>query len=123
MTRFFIVALMAVVAFLGAEVRLVEQENFQKEIASGTVLVDFYGPWCGPCKRIAPVLDQLSQEMEGKVSFIKVNIDKAQDLTNKYEVTGVPAIVLFKNGKEQGRVVGFHDKSSLRKFIESGGKG
>lgn len=104
---------------LGAEVRSVEANDFQNEIAKGTVLVDFYGPWCGPCKKLAPVLDQLSEEMGDKVTFLKVNIDTAQSLTEKYEVTGVPALVLFKNGKEQKRIVGFHDKSALKKFIDS----
>jgi len=119
---FIFVAVMTFTTFLGADVRSVEEKDFQNEIAKGTVVVDFYGPWCGPCKRLAPVLDQLSDEMEGKVTFIKINIDNAQAITDKYEVTGVPALVLFKNGKEQGRVVGFRDKSAVKKFIESGGK-
>lgn len=122
MKHFVLVLMLAFTTFLSAEVRSVGENDFDKEISKGTVLVDFYGPWCGPCKRLAPVLDQLSEEMKG-VTFIKVNIDSAQNLTDTHDITGVPALVLFKNGKEQGRMVGFRDKSSVRKFIESGGKG
>lgn len=121
MKHFILVLMLAFTTILCAEVRSVSESDFDKEIAKGMVLVDFYGPWCGPCKRLAPVLEDLSEEMKN-VTFIKVNIDNAHNLTDKYDVTGVPALVLFKNGKVQGRVVGFRDKSAVRKFIESGGK-
>lgn len=102
-----------------AEVREVNAQNFEKEISSGKVLVDFYGPWCPPCKQLSPILDQLSEEM-GKVEFIKVNTDKAPNLTQEYEVRGLPTLILFENGKEKGRSVGFRDKASVKRFIETG---
>ncbi|NGX47220.1 MAG: Thioredoxin-1 [Chlamydiae bacterium] len=119
MFRFIIIALFCSVAGF-ANVREISAQSFEKEIRSGKVLVDFYGPWCGPCKRLSPVLDQLSEEMEGKVEIVKVNIDKAPDLTDKYTVQGVPTVILFENGKEKGRLVGFHDKTAVKRFIETG---
>ena len=114
----FIVLFCSITGF--ASVREITAQSFEKEIRSGKVLVDFYGPWCGPCKRLAPVLELLSED--SKIKIIKVNIDNAKNLTDKYEVTGVPVLILFKNGKEQGRIVGFHDKSAVKRFIDSGGK-
>lgn len=103
-----------------ASVREITPQSFEKEIRTGKVLVDFYGPWCGPCKRLSPVLDQVAEEMKGKVEIVKVNIDKAPDLTDQYSVRGVPTVILFENGKEKGRFVGFHDKSAVKRFIETG---
>lgn len=105
-----------------AAVSEVSAQNFEKETRSGKVLVDFYGPWCGPCKRLTPVLEDLSDEMEGKVRFVKVNIDKAPELSSKYEVSAVPTLILFENGKEKARIQGFRDKTSLKQFIETGKK-
>lgn len=101
-----------------AGVREISAQDFDNEIRKGKVLVDFYGPWCGPCKRLAPVLDQLSEE--SKVEIVKINIDKAPQLTEKYSVQGVPTVIYFDNGKEKGRFVGFHDKSAVKRFIETG---
>jgi len=112
----FLVIICSVMGF--SEVREVSSDNFQSEIKSGKVLVDFYGPWCGPCKRLAPVLDQVSED--SSVKIIKVNIDKASDLTQQYSVQGVPTLILFENGKEKGRMVGFRDKSAVKNFIETG---
>ncbi|MDN3507160.1 MAG: thioredoxin [Simkaniaceae bacterium] len=104
------------VAFAG--VREISAQDFEKEISKGKILVDFYGPWCGPCKRLAPVLDQVSEE--SKMEIVKINIDKAPQLTEKYSVQGVPTVIYFNNGKEKGRFVGFHDKSAVKRFIETG---
>jgi len=108
----------SITAFAG--VREISAQDFDQEIRSGKVLVDFYGPWCGPCKRLAPVLDQISDEMGKKVEIVKVNIDKAPELTEKYTIQGVPTVIYFENGKEKGRFVGFHDKSAVKRFIETG---
>ena len=107
--------------FIGfADVKEVSPQSFDKEIRSGKVVVDFYGPWCGPCKRLSPVLDQLAGEMEGKVGFIKVNIDQAPELADKNGVQVVPTLILFEDGKEKGRISGFRDKSALEQFVETG---
>lgn len=121
--RFLLLTLLASITAFGAGVKTADPSNFQEQVADGVTLVDFYGTWCGPCKRMAPVLDQLAEEMEGKVTFVKVNEKGSHSLIKEHEVQAFPTLVLFKNGKETGRLVGFRDKSAIRKFIESGGKG
>ena len=92
--------------------------NFEEIIKSGTVLVDFWAEWCGPCKMIAPVLEQLSEELEGKVKIIKVDVDVEQQLAQKYNVMSIPTLLLFKDGNVLGQVVGFQSKAMLEKFIQ-----
>lgn len=83
-----------------------------ENITNGTVVVDFYATWCNPCKMLAPVFEQVSNEVEG-VTFGKVNIDENMELTVKYNVTTVPTIVLLKDGVEVDRIVGFVPKEKL----------
>lgn len=83
-----------------------------ENITNGTVVVDFYATWCNPCKMLAPVFEQVSNEVEG-VTFGKVNIDENMELTVKYNVTTVPTIVLLKDGVEVDRTVGFVPKEKL----------
>lgn len=82
------------------------------------VLVDFSAEWCGPCKMIAPVLEQLSKEMEGKVKIITVDVDQEQALASQYNVMSIPTLLLFKDGAVLGQVVGFQSKPMLEKFIQ-----
>lgn len=93
-------------------------ENFEQEIASGVTLVDFYADWCGPCRMIAPIVEELSQEMSGKAKVGKVDIEASQAVTAKFQVTSIPTIILFKNGEEANRVVGVRDKAALQSLIE-----
>ena len=90
-------------------------ENFEKEVVNSElpVLVDFYADWCGPCKMMAPVIEELSQELKGKAKVGKINVDQNQDLAMKYDVMSIPTIVIFKEGKEFKRVVGVRDKKEL----------
>lgn len=94
-------------------------DNYREGVAKGVTLVDFYADWCGPCKAIAPVIEELAQEMAGKASVAKLDIDKAQRATMEFEVTSIPTLILFKDGQEQKRVVGLKDKATLKKLIES----
>jgi len=94
-------------------------ENYKTALAKGVVLVDFYADWCGPCRAIAPVIEELANEMKGQVSIAKLDIDSAQKATSEFQVTSIPTLILFKNGAEVKRVVGLKDKSSLKKLIES----
>lgn len=87
-----------------------------ENITNGTVVVDFYAAWCNPCKMLAPVFEQVSNEVEG-VTFGKVNIDKNMELTVKYNVTTVPTIVLLKDGVEVDRTVGFVPKEKLISMV------
>jgi len=107
-------------AFANEGIKTINEKNFNDEISSGLVLVDFYGPWCGPCQKLNPILTEVAKNMEGKVKVIKVNIDESRNLMQSQNVTGVPTLILFKNGKEEGRLVGFRDQQTIENFIRSG---
>lgn len=96
-----------------------DDENFQKEIATGLTLVDFYATWCGPCRMITPIIEQLSGMTQGKAKIAKVDIDQSQDTTASLQITSVPTLILFKDGKEVKRVVGVKDLDYLLNLIET----
>lgn len=98
----------------------VNEKEFSEAIKSGVTLVDFSAEWCGPCKMIAPVLDQLSKEYEGKVKIITVDVDQENELAMKFSIMSIPTLMLFKNGESIGQVVGFQSKPMLEKFISRG---
>ena len=89
------------------------EETFAQEISSGLVLVDFYADWCGPCKMIAPVLDELATELEGTVKIVKVNVDNCQSVAAEYKVMSIPTLILFKDGQAVQQTVGFQPKASI----------
>ncbi|WP_235070678.1 thioredoxin [Turicibacter sp. TJ11] len=95
------------------------EETFAQEISSGLVLVDFYADWCGPCKMIAPVLDELATELEGTVKIVKVNVDNCQSVAAEYKVMSIPTLILFKDGQAVQQTVGFQPKASLLSLIQS----
>ena len=98
----------------------VTDASFQKDVLESTtpVLVDFWAPWCGPCKMIAPALEELAGELAGKVAIAKVNVDDHQQHAAKYRVQGIPTMILFKNGREIDRLVGAAPKAQLARWIE-----
>ncbi len=98
----------------------VSDESFDTDVlkASGTVLVDFWAPWCGPCKQIAPVLDEIAEAMKDKLTIAKINIDDNPNTPGKYGVRGIPTLMLFRDGNVQGTKVGAVSKSKLTEFIE-----
>ena len=81
--------------------------------------VDFWAPWCGPCKLVAPVVEELATEYVGKVRFAKLNTDDNLNTAMSYGIRGIPTMIIFKGGKEAGRIVGFMPKPELRKRLES----
>jgi thioredoxin 1 len=83
------------------------------------VLVDFWAEWCGPCKQIAPILEEISEEQSGKVQVAKLNIDENLDITRRFEVMSIPTLILFKDGEPQARIVGARGKAQLLQEISA----
>jgi thioredoxin 1 len=100
-------------------IKKLTQESFDAEIASGVTLVDFYADWCGPCRMLAPVLEEVAKEVEGKASIAKLDIDLAQKVTGDLQITSVPTLVLFKDGKECKRIIGLRDADFIKDFVIS----
>jgi thioredoxin 1 len=99
----------------------VTDDTFELEVLQSNtpVLVDYWAEWCGPCKSIAPVLDELAQEYAGRLKVAKLNIDENQSIPPKYGIRGIPTLMLFKNGNMEAMKVGALSKSQLTAFIDS----
>ncbi len=101
-------------------VREITSEQFDREVRSSStpVVVDFYAPWCGPCRMLAPVLDALAQKFAGRARFVKVNVDNAPDLAGQYDVSGVPTLLIFSAGRAVERIVGFAPPQTIAARLE-----
>lgn len=99
----------------------VTNETFEAEVINSDmpVLVDFWAPWCGPCKMLGPVIDELSGEYDGKVKFCKCNVDDCTDLAASYGVSSIPAVKIFKGGEIVSDSLGFRPKPAMKQFIDS----
>ncbi|WP_280769842.1 thioredoxin [Salipaludibacillus daqingensis] len=91
----------------------VTDQNFSTETTQGVVLADFWAPWCGPCKMIAPVLEELDGEMGDKVKIVKLDVDENQETASKYGVMSIPTLLVFKDGEVVDQIVGFQPKEAL----------
>jgi thioredoxin 1 len=92
-------------------------KNFEHQTKNKTVLVDFWASWCAPCRMMAPVLNEMAEELNGKAHIGKVNVEQYQSLAQKFKVRGIPTMILFKNGKEINRFVGVKSKDFLLKQL------
>jgi len=102
-------------------IKNVSDSSFEQDVlqAEGPVLVDYWAEWCGPCKMIAPVLDEIAKEYEGRLTVCKLNIDENQETPPKYGVRGIPTLMLFKGGNVEATKVGALSKSQLAAFLDS----
>jgi thioredoxin 1 len=104
-----------------AKPRDVTDSNFEQEVlkADKPVLVDFWAPWCGPCRMVAPVVEELADDYAGKVEFVKLNTDDNPDTAVKYGIRSIPTLLVFKEGESVGQIVGFRPKSDLAERLDA----
>lgn len=100
-----------------ANVVEVTEQNFSQTTSKGTVLIDFWAEWCGPCRQLGPVLDQIADENKGKVTIGKINVDNSAELASQFQITSIPTIVIFQDGKVKDHMVGLASKKDLEKRL------
>lgn len=100
-------------------IKEVDDQTFERETLDGVVLVDFYATWCGPCKMLAPVLDELDAELGDTVKILKVDVDEAQVTASEHQIMSVPTLLLFVDGELKARAGGYMPKELLVEFIEN----
>jgi len=101
---------------MGKAVEL-NESNFESTIAEGVTMVDFWAPWCGPCRMVAPIVDELATDYDGKANICKVNTDENQDIAVKYGIRSIPSILFFKNGEQVDTIVGAVAKQAFEQKL------
>jgi thioredoxin 1 len=102
---------------MSEHIKMISEDQFEETVKKGVTLVDFYADWCGPCKMITPHLETVAKELDGKASIIKIDVDKAQRIASTYQVTSIPTLILFSDGKEVDRIVGVRNAKDIKDFI------
>jgi thioredoxin 1 len=100
------------------KVKTFTDADFAESVKTGLVLVDFWAEWCAPCRRIAPMVDQLAEEYDGRLTVAKMNVDHNQMTPQSFMIQGIPTLLLFKDGDLKERVMGIQDKASLTRLID-----
>jgi thioredoxin 1 len=102
-----------------SEIQLTD-ESFENEVlkSSTPVLVDFWAPWCGPCRMLSPLIEELAKEYEGKVRVAKLNTDDHPNSASRFNISAIPTLLLFKNGKVEQQMVGVHSKADIKKVLD-----
>ncbi len=102
------------------KVLILDDENFASEVLESDipVLVDFWAQWCGPCRMVAPILDKLADEFEGRLKIGKLNVDESRQTAGHYDIMSIPALLIFKNGEVDDKIIGAQPESKLRSRIE-----
>ena len=100
-------------------VEKIYDNNMDEVLESKLALVDFSATWCGPCQMLAPIIEELSDELDGEVDFYNADSDENMELAQEYDIHSIPALLLFKNGEAVARTVGFQPKEAIKSFIEA----
>ena len=105
---------------MSEEIQSVDQDSFEKTVLESQkpVLVDFWAPWCAPCRAVAPIVEDLAKEYKGKVEFAKVNVDESPFIASKFSIMSIPTLMIFKEGKPVEHAVGFKPKDQLKKLLD-----
>lgn len=98
----------------------INEKNFKSEVIESKqpVLVDFWAPWCGPCRMMSPVINELSEKFKGQVKVVKLNTDENQQISHDFRISGIPSLLIFKDGREVERIVGFNPSNILEKRLK-----
>jgi thioredoxin 1 len=103
--------------FLQMAIKHATTQSFEQDVKEGVVLVDFWATWCGPCRMIAPVLEELDQEMGDQVQIVKLDVDENPEVAGAFQIQSIPTLMMFKDGEPVSKTMGFQPKEALKEFI------
>ena len=101
-------------------IKILNENNFDTETSTGTTLVDFYADWCGPCRMLSPIIESVADSLAGEVNVVKVNVDKSPNLARRFNVKGIPTLLVVKDGNVVNRKTGMGTREQLLEFVTKG---